>query len=139
MLYLLFTTFTFVFKQQYGFGSGTVALVQRGTCPFGVKAANAQTAGASAVIVFNNVEGPLNGTLGAPGVTVPVIGVPTILGRELAATGTTVIAVSSELPELIGMSDRVLIMHEGRISGEARSEDADEELLLAYCYGKAVS
>ncbi|CCH88334.1 Ribose import ATP-binding protein rbsA [Modestobacter italicus] len=59
--------------------------------------------------------------------------------RRLAATGTTVIAVSSELPELIGMSDRVLIMHEGRISGEARSEDADEELLLAYCYGKAVS
>ncbi|HLM03812.1 MAG TPA: sugar ABC transporter ATP-binding protein [Blastococcus sp.] len=59
--------------------------------------------------------------------------------RMLAAKGTTVIAVSSELPELIGMSDRVLIMHEGRISGEARSEDADEELLLAYCYGKKVS
>jgi ribose transport system ATP-binding protein/rhamnose transport system ATP-binding protein len=59
--------------------------------------------------------------------------------RMLAAKGTTVIAVSSELPELIGMSDRVLIMHEGRISGEARSEDADEELLLAYCYGKKAS
>jgi len=59
--------------------------------------------------------------------------------RMLAAKGTTVIAVSSELPELIGMSDRVLIMHEGRISGEARSEDADEELLLAYCYGKNAS
>ena len=59
--------------------------------------------------------------------------------RRLAAQGTTVVAVSSELPELIGMSDRVLIMHEGRISGEARSEDADEELLLAYCYGKKVS
>jgi ABC-type sugar transport system ATPase subunit len=59
--------------------------------------------------------------------------------RRLAANGTTVIAVSSELPELIGMTDRVLIMHEGHISGEARSEDADEELLLAYCYGKDVS
>jgi ABC-type sugar transport system ATPase subunit len=58
--------------------------------------------------------------------------------RTLAANGTTVIAVSSELPELIGMTDRILIMHEGRISGEARSEDADEELLLAYCYGKTV-
>jgi len=56
--------------------------------------------------------------------------------RALAASGTTVIAVSSELPELIGMSDRILIMHEGQISGEARSADADEELLLAYCYGK---
>ncbi|MEU2350205.1 sugar ABC transporter ATP-binding protein [Modestobacter sp. NPDC049651] len=58
--------------------------------------------------------------------------------RMLAAQGTTVIAVSSELPELIGMTDRVLIMHEGRISGEARSEEADEELLLAYCYGKTI-
>ena len=38
--------------------------------------------------------------------------------RGLAAGGTTVVAVSSELPELIGMSDRVLIMHEGRVSGE---------------------
>ncbi|MQA32521.1 sugar ABC transporter ATP-binding protein [Modestobacter roseus] len=58
--------------------------------------------------------------------------------RRLAAQGTTVIAVSSELPELIGMSDRVLIMHEGHIAGEARSEDATEELLLAHCYGKTV-
>ena len=57
--------------------------------------------------------------------------------RELAASGTTVIAVSSELPELIGMSDRILIMHEGRISGEVAAVMADEELLLSYCYGKA--
>jgi ABC-type sugar transport system ATPase subunit len=58
--------------------------------------------------------------------------------RTLAAQGTTVVAVSSELPELIGMSDRILIMHEGHISGEAEAADADEELLLAYCYGKTV-
>ena len=57
--------------------------------------------------------------------------------RELAAGGTTVVAVSSELPELIGMSDRIIIMHEGQISGEVQAEDADEELLLSYCYGKA--
>jgi ABC-type sugar transport system ATPase subunit len=56
--------------------------------------------------------------------------------RALAAQGTTVVAVSSELPELIGMSDRIIIMHEGRISGEVLAEDADEEILLAYCYGK---
>ncbi|WP_426322410.1 sugar ABC transporter ATP-binding protein [Microbacterium sp. E-13] len=59
--------------------------------------------------------------------------------RRLAAEGTTVIAVSSELPELIGMSDRILIMHEGRISGEVAAEGADEEVLLTYCYGKADS
>jgi ABC-type sugar transport system ATPase subunit len=56
--------------------------------------------------------------------------------RALTEGGTTVIAVSSELPELIGMSDRIIIMHEGRISGEVQAEDADEEILLAYCYGK---
>jgi ABC-type sugar transport system ATPase subunit len=57
--------------------------------------------------------------------------------RELAANGTTVIAVSSELPELIGLSDRIIIMHEGRISGEIPAKQADDELLLTYCYGKA--
>ena len=61
------------------------------------------------------------------------------LMRELVAGGTTVIAVSSELPELIGMSDRILIMHEGRISGQVPAAGADEEVLLAYCYGKADS
>ncbi|CAN5359454.1 ribose ABC transporter ATP-binding protein RbsA [soil metagenome] len=58
--------------------------------------------------------------------------------RALAAGGTTVIAVSSELPELIGMSDRIIIMHEGEISGEILAERADDEILLAYCYGKTV-
>lgn len=57
--------------------------------------------------------------------------------RELAAGGTTIIAVSSELPELIGMSDRILIMHEGHISGEVQADIANDELLLSYCYGKA--
>jgi ABC-type sugar transport system ATPase subunit len=56
--------------------------------------------------------------------------------RALAAAGTTIIAVSSELPELIGLSDRILIMHEGRVSGEVSAADADEELLLSYCYGR---
>jgi len=56
--------------------------------------------------------------------------------RELAATGTAVIAVSSELPELIGMSDRILIMHEGAVSGVVAAESADDELLLSYAYGR---
>ncbi|MBK5238191.1 MAG: sugar ABC transporter ATP-binding protein [Actinomycetales bacterium] len=57
--------------------------------------------------------------------------------RELAAGGTTVVAVSSELPELIGMSDRIIIMHEGHISGEIQADKANEEILLTYCYGRA--
>ena len=56
--------------------------------------------------------------------------------RQLAAQGTAVVAVSSELPELIGMSDRILIMHEGRVSGQVAAEAADDEVLLSYAYGK---
>ncbi len=47
-----------------GFPVGTIALISRGACTFAIKAANADAAGASGVIIFNNVPGPLNGTLG---------------------------------------------------------------------------
>ncbi|GAA1701515.1 ribose ABC transporter ATP-binding protein RbsA [Microbacterium sediminicola] len=59
--------------------------------------------------------------------------------RQLAAEGTAIIAISSELPELIGMSDRIIILHEGEVSGEVAADVADEELLLSYCYGKSQS
>lgn len=71
------------------FVPGNVALVQRGTCSFFDKAANAEAAGASAVIVFNEgQEGrteALGGTLFGPGVTIPVVGVSFDVGAELAA------------------------------------------------------
>ena len=51
-----------------GFPAGNIALVQRGTCTFGAKAANAKAAGASAVVIFNEGQpgrdGVLEGTLG---------------------------------------------------------------------------
>jgi Zn-dependent M28 family amino/carboxypeptidase len=76
-----------------GFPSGGVALVQRGTCTFAVKAANAGTAGAVGVVVVNrgtpDNEGLVAGTLGEPGV-LPAIGVPFAIGQELAAGGTAV-------------------------------------------------
>lgn len=40
------------------------------------------------------------------------------LMNELVAAGKSIIMISSELPEVIGMSDRILVMHEGRVSGE---------------------
>jgi ABC-type sugar transport system ATPase subunit len=58
--------------------------------------------------------------------------------RDLAAKGTAVIIVSSELPELIGLADRIMLMHEGKVSGEVTAEGADEEQLLVYCYGRAL-
>lgn len=56
--------------------------------------------------------------------------------RALAERGTAVVIVSSELPELIGLSDRILIMHEGRVSGETPAAVADDELLLSFAYGR---
>ncbi len=56
--------------------------------------------------------------------------------RELVAHGTTVIAVSSDLPELIGISDRILVLHEGRVAGELDAAQADDEVLLAHYYGR---
>ena len=41
-----------------------------------------------------------------------------LLMNELAAAGKSIIMVSSELPEVLGMADRILVMHEGRITGE---------------------
>ena len=57
---------------------------------------------------------------------------------ELAASGVAVIFISSELPELVGMSDRVLIMREGRIVGEIdpqRGESITQEHIMAYATG----
>ena len=45
--------------------------------------------------------------------------------RDLARSGVGVVVVSSELPELIGLCDRVLVVREGLISGEVEGDDAD--------------
>jgi Zn-dependent M28 family amino/carboxypeptidase len=64
------------------FTAGAIALIQRGSCAFKIKAINAQDAGASAVVIYNNVAGPLNGTLGSVGQTIPVIGTLQSIGQE---------------------------------------------------------
>lgn len=58
------------------------------------------------------------------------------LMRALAAQGTTIIAVSSELPELIGISDRILVMHDGRVAGELDAATATDEEILTHAYGR---
>jgi ribose transport system ATP-binding protein len=50
--------------------------------------------------------------------------------RELADQGVGVLMISSELPEIIGMSDRVIVMSEGMLTGELRREELSEEKLL---------
>lgn len=52
--------------------------------------------------------------------------------NELAAQGKAVIVISSELPELLGLSDRIYAISEGRITGEVPREAADQEVLMHY-------
>jgi len=49
---------------------------------------------------------------------------------QLAADGVAVLMVSSELPEVLGMADRVLVMHEGRLVADIPREGADEESVM---------
>lgn len=53
----------------------------------------------------------------------------------MAYTGKSIIMVSSELPEIIGMSDRVVVMHEGRITGILENKDLTQETIMAYASG----
>ena len=57
--------------------------------------------------------------------------------NQLTNAGKAVVLVSSELPELIGMSDRILILQEGRIGGEFSRAEATQEKLLAAAMGQA--
>lgn len=51
---------------------------------------------------------------------------------DTADSGAAVILISSELPEVIGLSDRILVMKEGRVRGEILQKDATEALVLSY-------
>ncbi len=55
--------------------------------------------------------------------------------RELADQGVGVIVISSELPEIIGLCDRALVIREGRLAGELRASDMTEERLLRLASG----
>jgi len=76
-----------------GFPAGSIALIQRGTCTFAAKALNAQAAGASAVIIFNQGntparEGLIIGTLAPSTVGIPVVGASFADGVALSQTGS---------------------------------------------------
>ena len=56
---------------------------------------------------------------------------------EMAETGIAVVAISSELPEVLAISDRIITMREGRVTGEIKREDATEEILMSMMTLKA--
>jgi len=83
-----------------GFPAGNIALLQRGTCTFALKATNAQAAGASGVIIFNQGNTParellFGGTLGGP-FTIPVVSASFALGQALALTSGLVLHLKTD-------------------------------------------
>ncbi len=58
--------------------------------------------------------------------------------NEVAKKGVGVVVISSDMPEIMGISDRILIMHEGTIYGELQKEQFSEENILRYSIGKAL-
>lgn len=62
------------------------------------------------------------------------------LMRQLAADGVGVLMISSELPEVLGVSDRVLVMHEGRVTGEfSRAEATQDKIMVAATGGEGTN
>jgi ribose transport system ATP-binding protein len=57
------------------------------------------------------------------------------LMNHLAQQGASILMISSELPEILGMSDRILVMREGRIVGELDRDAATQETIMAYATG----
>ncbi len=55
--------------------------------------------------------------------------------RELSQSGVGIVMISSDLPELIGMCDRILVMHQGQITGELSREEFSEERIMTYAAG----
>lgn len=58
---------------------------------------------------------------------------------ELVKEGMAVLMISSELPEVLGMADRVLVMHEGRISADIARADVNEERVMSAALGTSPS
>lgn len=57
---------------------------------------------------------------------------------NLAAQGKCILMISSELPEILGMSDRIYVMHEGRMTGCINRKEATQEIILEMATGEAV-
>jgi rhamnose transport system ATP-binding protein len=58
---------------------------------------------------------------------------------ELAGEGVAILMISSELPEVLGVADRILVMREGRIAAEFQRKDASEEAIMSAATGELES
>ena len=114
-----------------GFPAGNIALLQRGTCTFGEKAVNAQEAGASAVIIFNQgnteersllLEGDLGDDTTA---TIPAVGTTFALGQELVAAAANGLRI-----HLVTVTDTELLTSRN-VFGEWRQSGDPSSVIMA--------
>ena len=55
--------------------------------------------------------------------------------NDLCADNKAVVMISSELPEIMAMADRIVVLHEGQVTAEVEKEDFSQEVLLKYAIG----
>ena len=80
-----------------GFPVGDIALISRGACTFALKATNAYNAGASGVVIYNNIPGTLNGSLSSTfALDISVTAVTMDVGQQLAATSGLVMRLKTD-------------------------------------------
>lgn len=58
--------------------------------------------------------------------------------RDLANQGMAVMMISSDLPEILGLSDRIMVMHEGKLQGILENEGLTQEKIMSVAYGEEV-
>jgi len=98
-----------------GFPAGNIALISRGTCPFAQKATNAAGAGASGVVIYNNIAGDLNGTLGSTfDLDIGVTGITQALGQQLASTPGLFLHLKTDTLREPGTTSNVLAEKVGK-------------------------
>ena len=92
-----------------GYVPGTIALISRGGCTFAAKATNADAAGAIGVIIYNNIPGNLNGTLGN-GFTldIPVTSVTLDVGLQLSTTPGLIMRLKTQTFRGIATTENVI-------------------------------
>ncbi|MGH8949075.1 MAG: M28 family metallopeptidase, partial [Acidimicrobiia bacterium] len=97
------------------FPAGNIALISRGACTFAIKATNAANAGAVGVVIYNNIAGDLNGTLGSTfTLDIGVTGITQALGQQLAATAGLELRLFTDTLREPGTTSNVLAEKVGK-------------------------
>jgi ribose transport system ATP-binding protein len=59
--------------------------------------------------------------------------------RRLAEEGKAILLISTELPEILAISNRIIVMHEGQVAGEVSGAEATEERIMALASGQTIA